>query len=85
MPKLLKIMNRYYVAFLFSIFFFVAFSQTESGNTGTVTSKKKRGNFYANWGYTRCWYSKSDIHFIDHSNKYHDATGRYNDYDFTIL
>lgn len=36
------------------------------------------------WGYTRCWYSKSTIHFKDHSNKYYPETGRTHDYDFTI-
>ncbi|MBI3518879.1 MAG: hypothetical protein HY062_05930 [Bacteroidetes bacterium] len=75
---------KFYILFLFSLFALSSFAQTESATTGTVTSKKKRGNFYAAWGYTRCWYSKSDIHFIDKSNKYHPATGRYNDYDFTI-
>ncbi|MCD6017451.1 MAG: hypothetical protein K0S53_572 [Bacteroidetes bacterium] len=61
-----------------------AFAQTESIPAESILTKKQKGNFYATWGYTRCWYSKSDIHFKDRSNNYHEVTGRYNDYDFTI-
>ncbi len=52
--------------------------------TATVSSSKRKGKFYAMFGYTRCTYSKSDIHLADHSNKYYPETGRYHDYDFTI-
>ncbi|MDF2448321.1 MAG: hypothetical protein K0R26_825 [Bacteroidota bacterium] len=62
----------------------VSYSQTELVNPSSVSQEKKKGNFYALWGYTRCWFSKSDIHFKDRSNTYHEVTGRYNDYDFTI-
>ena len=71
---------------------FISFSQTETINTTTSTpsdklsfrQKLKKGDFYFLWGYTRCTYSKSDIHFVDHSNTYYPETGRYHDYDFTI-
>lgn len=46
--------------------------------------KTKKGNLYFSFGYTRGWYSKSTIHFSDHSDTHHDVTGRNNDYDFTI-
>lgn len=75
---------KYNILLLFFIVSFSIFAQIDVATTGSVTSSKRKGNFYATWGYTRAWYSKSDIHFIDHSNKYHEATGRYNDYDFTI-
>lgn len=68
-------------AFLFS--FLYSFSQ-ESVGTGTLSTKKKKGSIYLMFGYTRCAYSKSTIHFVDHSNKYYPETGRYHDYDFTI-
>lgn len=49
-----------------------------------VTPTKTKGKFYVMFGYTRCTYSKSDIHMSDHSGKYYPATGRTHDYDFTI-
>lgn len=39
---------------------------------------------YFGWGYTRAWYSKSSIHFINNSNAYNPVTNRYDNYDFTI-
>jgi hypothetical protein len=72
------------VIILLSFLSLSSFSQTESVSTATLSPAKKKGNFYFLWGYTRCKYSKSDIHFIDHSNKYYPETGRYHDYDFTI-
>lgn len=72
------------ITVLLSFLSLFSISQTEVGSETTVLPKKKNGNFYAAWGYTRCWFSKSDIRFVDRSNKYHEATGRYNDYDFTI-
>ncbi len=47
------------------------------------TTKVKRA-FYFTWGYTRAWYTKSDIHLKDVSGKYHPATGKYANYDFTL-
>lgn len=54
-----------------------------------ATREKKRGNFYLTWGYTRCMYSKSTIHFEDHSNHVHPynnnvANNHVSYYDFTI-
>ena len=68
---------------LLSVLSFFSFAQ-EPVATATLSSKKQKGNFYFLWGYTRCKYSKSTIHFVDHSNKYYPETGRYHDYDFTI-
>jgi hypothetical protein len=61
----------------------VSSSQTES-ITQPVSKKLRKGSFYVMFGYTRCTYSKSDIHFVDHSNTYYPETGKYHDYDFTI-
>ncbi len=58
----------------------ISFSQSDS-----LTSKKRKGKFYATWGYTRAFYGKSTIHFEDHSGKIRDNnTGKPTDYDFTI-
>jgi hypothetical protein len=77
-------MLRFSLLLLFTISTFNSFAQTEAITTNSVSSTKRKGNFYLMWGYTRCWYSKSTIHFKDHSNKYYPETGRYHDYDFTI-
>jgi hypothetical protein len=71
---------------LFCFLLSTAFSlaQTEAITTNTLSSKKKKGSFYLMWGYTRAWYSKSDLHFTNNSNKYYEETGRYHDYDFTV-
>jgi hypothetical protein len=37
--------------------------------------EKKHGTFYFAWGYNTEWYTKSDIHFVDHTT---------DDYDFTV-
>jgi hypothetical protein len=70
---------------LIYLFFFscTVLTAQEAINTSTIPVKKK-GTFYFSWGYTRAWFSKSTIHFVDRSNNYHDATGRINNYDFTI-
>ena len=70
-------MSRLHYIFLFLFISFVGFSRNDS-------LKTKRGKICLSWGYTRCAFSKSTIHFEDHSNKYHEKTGRYNYYDFTI-
>ena len=72
------------ILLLLSFLSISVFSQTEAANTPSVSSVKKRGNFYFLWGYTRAKYSKSTIQFKDRSNTYYPATGRYHDYDFTI-
>ena len=30
--------------------------------------KIKKGAFYFAWGYNKDWYSRSDLHFSDHTN-----------------
>jgi hypothetical protein len=55
-------------------------SQTDS----LQPKKKGRGQWYGSWGYTRVKYSKSNIHLVDRSGKYHPATGKYQNYDFTL-
>lgn len=62
----------------------IGISQTNTTGYESYTPKQRKGKFYFSWGYTACKYSKSDIRFVDRSNKYHPATGKYNDYDFTI-
>src|SRR3954468_17698367 len=60
--------------------FVVSFSQNDS-----LKSSRKKGSFYFSFGYTRCTYSKSTIHFSDHSGKMRENnTGKPTDYDFTI-
>ncbi len=41
--------------------------------------KKKKTSFYVTWGYTKAYYSKSTIHFVNNS-----GTGKEKDYDFTV-
>lgn len=71
-------------SFLFCSLF--SFSQKDTAGTGTLSLpvKKQKGSFYVMWGYTRCWFSKSDLHFKNTSNKFYEETGRYHDYDFTV-
>jgi hypothetical protein len=57
----------------------LSFSQKDS-----IKGKTKKGSFYFMFGYTRATYSKSTIHFEDHSNHYHPVTGKYANYDFTL-
>lgn len=60
---------------------FISFAQADS----VKRIAKKKGSFYFTWGYTRCAYSKSTIHFSDNSGKIRDNnTGKPTDYDFTI-
>ena len=79
-----KFIMKVSILLLLSFLSISVFSQTEAANTPSVSSVKKRGNFYFLWGYTRAKYSKSTIQFKDRSNTYYPATGRYHDYDFTI-
>lgn len=77
-------MNRFFLLFSFTFLTFCAFSQSETVSTLTTSPTKKKGSFYLMWGYTRAWYSKSDLHFKNTSNKYYEETGRYHNYDFTV-
>lgn len=72
-------MKRALFSLLLGTLFFSLLSQE---NTAEV--KRKKGSLYFSFGYTRAWFSKSTIHFSDHSNTYHDFTQRSNNYDFTI-
>ena len=80
-------MTKFFITLSLLICFTVSlFSQVETSTiTPTKTKRKfKDGSLYGMWGYTRAAYSKSTIHFKDHSNKYYPETGQYHDYDFTI-
>lgn len=66
------------------VFFGISFSSIAQIDSAKSV-KKRRGSFYLTWGYTRAYYSKSDIHFSDHSGKIrNNNTGQPTDYDFTI-
>lgn len=36
--------------------------------------ERKQGSFYFSWGYNRDWYSRSDIHFVNHTTDNYDFT-----------
>lgn len=70
-----------FLAVVLSFISFVSFAQNDS----VKSVVKKKGSFYFTWGYTRAYYSKSTIHFSDHSGKIRENnTGKPTDYDFTI-
>lgn len=69
--------------FTLNLLFFSLAGLFSQSDTIKVQGKKK-GTLYASVGYTRVWFSKSDIHFVDRSNTYHKETGLYNNYDFTL-
>lgn len=76
---------KFFILLFLSLLSIETFSQTETAIPSQPISKRlKKGNIYLMFGYTRCAYSKSTIHFEDHSNTYYPETGRYHDYDFTI-
>jgi hypothetical protein len=57
--------------------------------TSETPVTQKKGNFYFTWGYTRAAFSRSTIHFEDHSNHVHplnnnNANNHISNYDFTI-
>lgn len=75
-----RIMKKATAILLLVIVSFNSYSQKDSLN-----SNRKKGSFYFVWGYTRAWYSKSDIHISDHSGKIrNNNTGVPTDYDFTV-
>ncbi|MBS1634528.1 MAG: hypothetical protein JST26_01310 [Bacteroidetes bacterium] len=68
-----------------TLFLLLLCTSISIAQTDTLKLKKThKGNFYGSWGYTRAWYSKSTIHFVDRSGKYHETSHTYNNYDFTI-
>ncbi len=69
-------MRHFYFLLLFG-FFLNSFSQTDS-------LKKKKGQLYFSWGYTRAKYSKSTLHFKNTSNKFNEFTQQNDNYDFTV-
>ena len=74
---------KFYFLLLLSFLCLLSHSQTETA-TQPISEKTRKGSFYLMWGYTRCAFSHSDIHFVDHSNTYYPETGKYHNYDFTI-
>lgn len=80
-------MQKKILSLIFVLMSAASFAQNESSVTPTSSTANKRlkkGNIYLLWGYTRAWYSKSTLHFVNHSNRYYPETGRTHDYDFTI-
>ncbi len=73
---------RYFILFLFISITSVA--QESEPKVGTLVAPKQKGSFYFSWGYTRCAFSKSDIHIKNNSNTYYPETGRTHNYDFTV-
>lgn len=72
-------MHKFFYTFFLVLLTCFSFSQKD-----TLKAKHKKGSFYFTFGYTRAAYTKSTIHFEDHSNKFHPATGQIANYDFTI-
>lgn len=68
----------------FVLLLLTSFCFAQGDTINKYLSPKNKGSFYISWGYTRAWFSKSTIRFIDRSNTYHEATGKNNNYDFTI-
>src|SRR5688572_13473475 len=64
------------IPFLFGL---ISPSQAQNENNGVFRKK-----CYFTWGYTRAAYSQSTIRFTNLSNKYNQATGRNDYYDFTL-
>ena len=63
---------------------FVVASHLFSQNDSLKISTKKKGTLYFSAGYTRVWFSKSDIRFVDRASTYHPETGYNHNYDFTV-
>lgn len=67
------------------VLIFLSFSNSFSQSDSLRKKNKIKGSFYLTWGYTRAAYSKSTIHFSDHSGKMrNNNTGKPTDYDFTV-
>ncbi|MBP7809731.1 MAG: hypothetical protein KA163_10590 [Bacteroidia bacterium] len=70
---------------IIAVLILLSFSNSFSQSDSLRKKNKVKGSFYFTWGYTRAWYSKSTIHFSDHSGKMRDNnTGKPTDYDFTV-
>lgn len=71
---------KHFLALCFTFAWIFSFSQTDTIKLST----KKPHKIYLSWGYTRAWYSKSSIHFQNHSGKYNELRDKPDNYDFTI-
>jgi len=71
---------KYFSVVCFTFVCIFSFSQSDTIKIST----KKNPKIYLSWGYTRAWYSKSSIHFADHSGKFNEHRGKPDNYDFTI-
>jgi len=49
-----------------------------------IPLKSQKGQLYFSWGYTCASFSRSTIHFSNHSGRISDKTGYTNNYDFTV-
>ena len=65
------------------LFVFLSVFCLSSGNAQKWEKDEQSGKAYFGWGYTRAWYSKSTIHFVNNSATGSSATKATN-YDFTI-
>ncbi len=72
---------RYYL-FLLCLLHTVNLVAQESQSTDKKQSAK--GSFYFSYGYNKDWFSKSDIHFQNHSGELNKTTNHYDNYDFTV-
>lgn len=73
------------IRFLIIIIIFISFSSNCFSQSDSLKVKtKKGGTIYVSAGFTRAWWGKSDLHLVDRSGKYHEATGQNNNYDFTV-
>lgn len=66
------------VGLVFSLIISSALAQSDSNQ------KKFKRKVYGLWGYTRAWYTKSDIRFQNNSNRYSTYNQRTYNYDFKV-
>src|SRR5438045_3602960 len=55
-------------------FLFFSSSLFAQSGENKAKPKKTKGTFYFAWGYNKDWFSKSDLHFEDHSDDNYDFT-----------
>ena len=68
---------RAYKVYTLLLTMLIGISAWASKHASDSTGIKPFHRFYISWGYTKAWYSNSDIHFT--------GTFEGNDYDFTIM
>jgi hypothetical protein len=78
-------MKKIFFVISITLFFFSSnlFSQDDKCNC-PQQCKIGKGTIYFTWGYNKDWYTKSSIHFKNHSNAYNPQTNQIDDYDFTL-